>query len=110
MTIIRSNRRISRTIQNEQKADTMKYLQACLLKKQVDPAIEKLTRTITGPGATDAAQTRLEVTYVSCKQHLTKLCADELDSKIWKTWRVVPPLWHGIGMWMTLTQMRMTGS
>jgi len=49
--------------------DTMKYFQACLLKKQVDMAIQKLTRTVTGPGATDAAWMRLEVTYVSRKKN-----------------------------------------
>ena len=47
----------------------MKYSQACLLKKQVDMAIKKLTRTVTGPGATDVAWMRLEVTYVSRKKN-----------------------------------------
>src|SRR5882724_9419738 len=76
--------------------DTMKYSQACLLKKQVDMAIEKLTRTVTGPGETDAAQTRLEVAYVSHKKNTQPSYAlNERDSKIWRTWRVTPPLWHG---------------
>ena len=47
----------------------MKYSQACLLKKQMDAAIEKLTRTVTGPGATDVAQKILEVAYVSHKKN-----------------------------------------
>ena len=46
----------------------MKYSQACLLKKQVEVAIEKLTRTVTGLGATDVARMRLEVAYVSHKK------------------------------------------
>ena len=54
----------------------MKYSQACLLKKQLDMAIEKLTRTVAGPGATDAARTRLEVAHVSPKEPLTKPYAD----------------------------------
>src|SRR5882724_4941141 len=39
----------------------MKYSQACLLKKQVDQSIEKLTKAVVGLGVTDAARTRLEV-------------------------------------------------
>ena len=79
----------------------MKYSQACLLKKQVDTAIEKLTRTITGPGATNAAWTRLEVTYVSRKENTQPSYAlNEHDSKIRRTWRVMPPPWHGTVMQM----------
>src|SRR5882724_11673456 len=85
----------------QNKTDTMKYSQACLLKKQVDAAIKKLTRTITGPGATDAAQMRLEAAYVSRKKNTQPSYAlNECDSKIWRNWRVTPPLWHGTGMWM----------
>src|SRR5882724_5033328 len=81
--------------------DTMKYSQACLLKKQVDTAIKKLTRTITGPGATNVAWMRLEVAYVICKKNTQpSYVLNEHDSKIWRTWRVAPPLWHGTGMQM----------
>jgi len=67
----------------------MKYSQACLLKKQVDAAIEKLTRTVTGPGATDAAWMRLEVAYVSRKKNTQPSYAlNNCDSKIKRTWRV----------------------
>jgi len=70
----------------------MKYSQACLLKKQVDAAIEKLNRTITGPGATNVAWTRLEVAYVSHKKNTQPSYAlNECDSKIKRTWRVMPP-------------------
>jgi len=34
-------------------------------RRQMDVAIERLSRTIAGPGATDAARIRLAVTYVS---------------------------------------------
>jgi len=43
----------------------MKYSQACLLKKQVDASIEKLTTTVAGLGVTDVARMRLEVVHVS---------------------------------------------
>jgi len=56
---------------------TLACIAFCLLKKQVEAAIEKLTRTVTGPGATDAARKRLEVAYVSRpKKNSTKLCAE----------------------------------
>jgi len=43
----------------------MKYLQACLLKKQVDVSIKNLTKTVVGPGATNAGRIRLAVAHVS---------------------------------------------
>jgi len=43
----------------------MKYLQACLLKKQVDSLIKKLTRNLMGENLTDAARMRLAVVHVS---------------------------------------------
>jgi len=42
----------------------MKYSQAHTLWKQYTVAIEKLTRTVTGPGVTEAAWTRLAVAWV----------------------------------------------
>jgi len=54
----------------------MKYSQACLLKKQLDVAIEKLTRTGAGLGETDAVQMRLEVAHVSPKEPPTEPYAD----------------------------------
>jgi len=48
-----------------QPKENMKYSQACILKKQVDVTIEKLTRTVVGPGETDAVRMRLEVAHVS---------------------------------------------
>src|SRR5882672_4442577 len=43
----------------------MKYRQACNLKNWLDNTIEKLTWNVAGPGATDAARTRLSVVHVS---------------------------------------------
>ena len=43
----------------------MKYSQACLLKKQVDATIKKLTKTIMGPGVTEATRIRLAIVHVS---------------------------------------------
>jgi len=51
----------------------MKYSQACILKKQADVTIERLTLTVVGRGATDAARTRLEVAHVSGVQQWTEL-------------------------------------
>ena len=79
----------------------MKYSQACLLKKQVDVAIKKLTRTVMGPGATNVALSRLMVAYVSCKKNTRpSFMLNECNSKIWRTWRVALLLWHATGMWM----------
>ena len=44
----------------------IKYSQACLLKKQVNASIQKLTATVAGLGATNVARTRLEVVHMSC--------------------------------------------
>jgi len=49
---------------------TIKYSQAFHLKRQVDVAIEKLTKTVAGPGATDVAHMRLAITHVSGISHL----------------------------------------
>ena len=43
----------------------MKYFQACILKKQVDGSIDKLTKTLTGLNPTDAVRVRLAVVHVS---------------------------------------------
>ena len=43
----------------------MKYLQACLLKKQVDSSIKELTRNLMGANPTDAVRMRLAVVHVS---------------------------------------------
>ena len=43
----------------------MKYSQACLLKKQVDSSIKKLTRNLMGANLTDAVRMRLAVAHVS---------------------------------------------
>ena len=68
----------------------MKYSQACLLKKQVDVSIKKLTKTVVGLGGTDVARTRLVVTHVSAI-HFTRLCikADCDERKTWWNWRGV---------------------
>jgi len=42
----------------------MKYSQAHTLWKQYTVAIEKLTRTVTGPGVTDMAWRRLAIAWV----------------------------------------------
>ena len=54
----------------------MKYSQACHLKKQVGAAIEKLTKTIVGPGAIDAACMRLAIAHVSGIRNLIMAYAD----------------------------------
>ena len=43
----------------------MKYSQACILKKQVDGSIDKLTKGLMGVNLTDAARVRLAVVHVS---------------------------------------------
>jgi len=48
----------------------MKYSQAHLLKQQLDASINKLTRTVTGPGVTDKARIRLLDAHVSGVDHM----------------------------------------
>src|SRR5882724_12050632 len=43
----------------------MKYSQACVLKKQVDSSIDKLTKSLMGVNLTDMARVRLAVVHVS---------------------------------------------
>ena len=43
----------------------MKYSQACILKKQVDRSIDKLTKGLMGANPTDTARVRLVVAHVS---------------------------------------------
>ena len=43
----------------------MKYSQACILKKQVDGSIDKLTKGLMGANPTDAARVSLVVAHVS---------------------------------------------
>src|SRR5882724_7726057 len=43
----------------------MKYSQACVLKKQVDGSIEKLTKSLMGANPTNVARVRLAVAHVS---------------------------------------------
>jgi len=51
----------------------VKYSEACLLEKQVDDSIEKLTNTVVGPEVTNAVRTRLEVAHVSGIENWTSL-------------------------------------
>ena len=52
-------------IQTELEPCKMKYSQACVLKKQVDGSIEKLTKSLMGANLTDVARVSLAVAHVS---------------------------------------------
>jgi len=43
----------------------MKYSKACTLKKQLNLVIEKLSRTVVGPGVTNVVRIILAVAHVS---------------------------------------------
>jgi len=43
----------------------MKYSQACILKKQVDGSLDKLTKSLMGANLTDIARVILAVVHVS---------------------------------------------
>jgi len=75
----------------------MKYSQSCILKKQMDVAIERLSRTIAGPGATDAARIRLAVAHVSdIPDWESGACLTPLTEKLGGTGRVC--CLHGMGL------------
>jgi len=58
------------------------------MKKQVGMSIKNLTKTVVGPRATDAAQTRLAVTYVSDAGPQFCLMLTDDSSKTWRIWRI----------------------
>jgi len=62
----------------------MKYSQACLLKKQVNASIQKLTATVAGPGVTNVARMRLEVAHMSCNITQMSILLIYHNSKIWR--------------------------
>ena len=56
----------------------MKYSQACILKKQVDGSIEKLTKSLMGANPTNVVRVRLVVAHVSTYK-LGVLASAKLD-------------------------------
>src|SRR5882724_7695451 len=84
----------------------MKYSQAHALQKQYAVAIEKLTRTVTGPGVMDMAWTRLAVAWVRFSERRF-VKADSAGRKIRMNWSNVLKIWHGTGRPMTSLRTRM---
>ena len=69
---------------------------SCILKKQVEGLIEKLTRMVVGPGVTEAARIRLAVAHVSVVQGSEKAWRPDAQcSKTWRNWNSTPPTWRG---------------
>jgi len=69
-------------------------------------AIERLTRTVTGPGVTDVAWTRLAVAQVNFPERKF-IKAESGCRKTRTSWNNVLQVWHGIGRLMASMRLRM---